>query len=486
MQRITTTIAFTLALIVSGCVTFQPHPISPAETSTMLQARTLADTSLESFMEKNLKQKFSSWPPGTWNFDMLTLAALYFNPDIRIARAEYKLSEAGVTTAKEIPNPAISLIPEYVTNPGALSPWAPAAALAIPIETAGKIGYRSKTAVEIQHATFYRLLQEAWLIRSGVRAALLKYSVEEQRYRFLTQERDARDKYLQLVYARYQNGEASDQDYNFAATLDYETRLAFASAAAERAKAEVGLAGAIGITTEQLKAAFAEDNPLTGISLGFLKDVPDTSQVIRKKLQQEALTRRPDILAALSMYEAAESNLQLQIARQYPNIDIGPGYQWNQGRNQWSVGISLTLPIFNQNQGSIAEAEAQRQLAEARLIKVQADAINQIESAASQYLVAYTNYLHADSLAAAADQVLKSEMAKFRVGESDKLQEYDAHISALQAALEKLTALETAQTQLGLMEDAVMTPFQHDEIDPAIGEGVNSKISRRYSEEKSK
>ena len=58
----------------------------------------------------------------------------------------------------------------------------------------------------------------------------------------------------------------------------------------------------------------------------------------------------------LAEYQASQSALQLEIARQYPDVQLGPGYEFDQGDNKWMLGLGVTLPVFNQNQGAIAAA----------------------------------------------------------------------------------------------------------------------------------
>ena len=67
------------------------------------------------------------------------------------------------------------------------------------------------------------------------------------------------------------------------------------------------------------------------------------------------------MLSALAEYAASESALQVQIARQYPDIHLRPGYELDQNKNKWQLGVSMDLPILNQNQGPIAEAKAKRE-----------------------------------------------------------------------------------------------------------------------------
>lgn len=92
----------------------------------------------------------------------------------------------------------------------------------------------------------------------------------------------------------------------------------------------------------------------------------DARSLSTKTIRQHALTNRTDILRALADYAASQSALQLEVARQYPDVRLGPGYTFEVGEHRWSlIGAALTLPIFNQNQGPIAEAEARRREAAA-------------------------------------------------------------------------------------------------------------------------
>ena len=93
------------------------------------------------------------------------------------------------------------------------------------------------------------------------------------------------------------------------------------------------------------------------------------------------MQNRPDILASLSEYAAAQSAVQLEIAKQYPDVHLGPGYEYDQGQNKWALGLSVELPVRNRNQGPIAEAQAKREEAAARFIDLQARVIAEIDRA---------------------------------------------------------------------------------------------------------
>jgi outer membrane protein TolC len=97
------------------------------------------------------------------------------------------------------------------------------------------------------------------------------------------------------------------------------------------------------------------------------------------------LQGRSDIQSALAEYAAAEADLQLQIAKQYPDVHLSPGYQYDQGDNKWSLGVTFELPLLNQNQGPIAEARARRLESAARFTELQAKVIGEIDRASAAY-----------------------------------------------------------------------------------------------------
>lgn len=89
-------------------------------------------------------------------------------------------------------------------------------------------------------------------------------------------------------------------------------------------------------------------------------DSTAADELTGKTARERALRSRADIAAALANYAAAQSALQLEIARQYPDVHLGTGYQWDQGEGKWQLGLTLEIPVLNRNQGPIAEAEARR------------------------------------------------------------------------------------------------------------------------------
>ena len=74
----------------------------------------------------------------------------------------------------------------------------------------------------------------------------------------------------------------------------------------------------------------------------------------------------PAVLAARADYEIAERTLEEEIRRQWPDLDLAPGYGEQDGDRQFVLGIGVVLPVLNGNRAGIAVAEAKRELARGR------------------------------------------------------------------------------------------------------------------------
>ena len=111
------------------------------------------------------------------------------------------------------------------------------------------------------------------------------------------------------------------------------------------------------------------------------------------QVRDEALQNRADILGALNEYSASQSALQLEIAKQYPDIHFGPYYQYNQGDHQFTLSVTAELPVLNQNQGPIAEAEARRTQLRRNSSPCRPKVLAEIDRAVADYRVTRENLL---------------------------------------------------------------------------------------------
>ena len=196
-----------ILLSATSCATrkYRAAPIFPAASAATLRARMLSDPGLKEFAERNLGKQISRWPPESWNLDLLTLAAFYFNADLEATRARLTGAQAAVITSGARPNPDIQVAPGYETSPE--SPWLFAFSFDFPIETAGKRGHRIEQARSLNEAARLELGDKAWSVRSQIRTALLDYLLAVRELDLLKDQQQVLDERVKLLDARLQLGE---------------------------------------------------------------------------------------------------------------------------------------------------------------------------------------------------------------------------------------------------------------------------------------
>ena len=215
-----------------------------------------------------------------------------------------------------------------------------------------------------------------------------------------------------------------------------------------------------------------------------LDSPPSAESLSPEQIQRGAVLNRLDVRRSLAQYAAAEADLQLEIAKQYPDVQIGPGYTYEEKNNFFTLGLSTTLPLFNRNQGPIAEAEARRKEAAAAFLEKQAQVIGASERALAVYIAALRELAEADqSLHRLQDAQLQTAQQAVQLGEEDRLSLTGVQIESSVIARARLEALARAQKALGELEDAVQRPLDPGDLFPVTPESPalnkSPKESRR-------
>ena len=450
-----------IALIagIAGCAHYVPLPLVPERTAATLDTRSLSDAGVRAFIEKSTGSSLTDWPLEAWDLERLTLVAFYYSPTLEVARAQWSVADAAVVTAGMRPNPTLSVTPEYATNPpSGVSPWLPAIALDVPIETAGKRGHRVARAHQLSESARWNVITTAWNVRSTLTGALLDYTVARHRESLLERQRSLQEEVVQLERGELDAGAVAATVVTVARIQLAKTNLDLQAALAEVAGTRAQVAQALGIP---LRA-------LDGTDLLWSLDAVDASALTSEQARHRALQDRSDVRGAIADYEAAQAALQLEISKQYPDVHLGPGYQWDQGQNKWAIGLTLEIPLLNRNAGPIAEAAARRTEAAGRFIALQATIIHQIDAAISALAAAMDASVAADQLLAAQRQGLQAVETQVSAGALGALDLASARIDAANAETLAFESGVRREHALRALEDAMQRPLGSEAASQAI------------------
>lgn len=460
MKKAMGTLCLCVSLFPTGCAVRKYHavPISPPAAAAAFESRSLDSAGLKAFVDQALGHSPGTWPPKSWDPVALTLAALYYHCDIAAARAGVAVAKAGVITAGARPNPSIRVAPGSESDP--VNPFIFSVTPTIPIETGGKRGLRIQIAERMIDVAHLQLAETAWQVRVRVRVALLDLLIASQNLDLLHSEEKVQAERARLLQQQFEAGEIPRPDVDTVQIESANLQLAVRAAEGTQQQARVVLAAAIGIPV----------SALDGIELTWptLEQPPSLASLSPDAIQRAAVLNRLDIRRSLAQYAVAEAMLQSEIAKQYPDLQIGPGYSYDDGINKYTVGLSVTIPLFNRNQGPIAEAEARRKQAEERFLAVQAQVIGESEKALVGYKAALSELQQASTALAMQKRKQRLAQKAFDAGEIDKLSLTGGALQTEVAARARLHALARVQSALGALENAVQEPLEPAWIVPNL------------------
>ncbi len=415
-------------LLTSSCTQFarfNAKPLDPAVSATRLTDRHLSGK--------------------TYTLQSLTEEAVKQHPDIAVARAKYETAVAAVRTAGERPNPTIAISPQIIT------PWTKWIAGTYGLdfdwtfETAGKRSKRQLVAHAQVRTAAANVIDATWKVRTAVRKAFLEVYASEQRVKLLNDAIAQQGELLKAFDDRVKAGSESRSATTQARLLQAQMRLQAAESAKLASIARASLAEAMGMG-------------LAGIKDAQFSFAAFDSSSVEAPSKQKALTHRADVMAALAEYATAEATLRLEIAKQYPDLHLNPGYQLDAGANKWTIGIGLTLPILNHNMGAIGEAEAKRKEAAASFEAVQAKVLAEYDRASATLAAARTKLATTDALLEEQAQQVASEERLIKGGTGDRTTLLSAKVERATTLTARVDALADIQAAIGELQAATQTP----------------------------
>lgn len=456
--RVVRALMFSLICTLCACATYRPAPLKPDEAARQFAVRTLSNLELCAYLRANSGTGPSACPPAQWNPANLTLAGVFYSPDLAVAEAQLKVAQAAIITAGQRPNPSLGIGTAYAATAAPnFAPWAlGAASMNFPIETAGKRGYRIAQAERLADAAAIGVGEAAWRVRSAVRTALLNYLIAQRAHHLARAYEAASERIAQLLQERVDAGAASAPELNLAFANLAAARLKAAQAQSSVPETLNALATALGVPVDALQeATFAWPK---------LEHPPDASALTPARVRRLALLDRLDLRRTLAQYGATDEALKLEIARQYPDINLAGGYSWEVNENIFELFPLVTLPLMNQNQGPIAEARARRAQAAAQFVALQDRIIGQANGALTKYRGALAALRQASRSVAFSEQRLAGMQRAAQLGDIDALTLATAQLETVVVEQSKLSALAGAQTALGVLEDAVQRPLEDGDL----------------------
>lgn len=348
-----TTGSILAALLFQGCQSYKPAPLDIAGFGTSFDSRLINPEPVTDFARR-LHDAGENVPTHFDPADGITYAegevlALFYNPDLRIARLEAGVSLATRDNAGLWDDPVFGFDGAEIISPSSPFEYGLMFNLTIPIS--GRLEVEKERA-NAAYETQLRVVADAeWRTRAKLRKQWAIWTAAVEQFNLLTK-----------TIEQLQEINSIADDLETAGELNRIERRLLRIELANRTvqatemrlqvlKSEVALLEVLGLSleaSELLIPAFPETNP------PVITDATD-----------RLIKANTELAVHFAEYKTAEETLRLEIREQFPDISVGTGYGTEFNDKRVMFGVSIPIPILNANRAAIAEASARREVARA-------------------------------------------------------------------------------------------------------------------------
>lgn len=352
--------------------------------------------------------------------------ALAANPDLSAVRREWEATAGSLTQAGLRPNPEAGFLQEDVRNGRRTSTLQ----VTVPIERGGKRDARIAVASRVREQAELGIDQYRADVRAAVMANYFEVLLAKERLKLAQESLTLSSGSADAASKRVQAGKVSPIE-------ETRARVAQAAAQAELARAESDVRTA----RQRLSALWGDSVSTYGDIAGSLvlpaEGLPD--EFVYQRLQTSPQLRR----ARLEV-ERWRAQVRLENARSVVDVAVTAGAKRDQasGTTMAVVGISVPIPLFDRNQGNIAEAISREYKAQDELTAAEVRLTSQVSQAREQLRAARTEALTLQRDAVpGARSAYQAASQGFTLGKFSFLEALDAQRTLIGTQAQYLRAL---------------------------------------------
>jgi cobalt-zinc-cadmium efflux system outer membrane protein len=366
--------------------------------------------------------------PAEYTLDQLVRLALENNPRLAQAAVAIDAARGRALQAGLYPNPTVSFVGDELGDRQGRAGILTVPQISQEIVTGGKLTLsRAAAEREVDQATLALAARRADLL-AGVRTAYFDVLTLQLRTELLGRLRALTQQSVEQTRQLVERRQATRLDV---VQLEVE---------AERIRAEAEAAD------QEMPAAFRRLAAAVGV-----RDLPERPLAGRvesplpnyelDRVRQYVVGVHPEVRSAQAGVERARLLYQRAQAEPIPNVTVSGGYvRQNQNEsNDFMVGVSLPVPVWNRNQGNIQAALAEAASATREVQRVENDLTDRVAAAFRDYAAARRRAERLAGVRAKADEAFRL-IAEEKNFNFTTVQRLVAQQAVIQATLEQLRA----------------------------------------------
>ena len=366
-----------IAFFIAGCQSYEPAPLDIGSYRNDLENRLL---NIEPITEFANRVAASDGVPV--HFDMHDgispsegeVIALFYNPELRIARLEASVALAKYETAGLWKDPVFGFDGAEISSPSAPFEFGLMANVSIPIS--GRLKVEKKRAGTIYEAQLMKLINDEWNVRSELRRRWVNWATATLQVQLVNEAIDQLERIISIADTLVKAGEINRVEYRLLTVELASYKVKATDATLHLFEEELFLIGLMGLP------------PVSGEYL--IAEFPATQTTVTGDETARLIDANTELAILFAKYQTAEETLRLEIKKQYPDIEIGSGYGSEFNDHRVLFGLTIPLSIWNRNQAGIASAKTQREVARAEAETTFAQLFRELTLANTSFLIKKT------------------------------------------------------------------------------------------------
>lgn len=418
--------AFALGLsvaILSGCQSYKPYPLESEAHLEAWSSRSADDESLRAFIAELDQREFPEPFDLSDGIDLheAERIALFYNPDLRLARLRAGVQAASAEHAGRWEDPQFGIDALRITE-SVPERWIVSSSFSLTLPISGRLRAERERADASLRAALSAVAELEWETRSRLRDAWVEWSSTQLRVQRTAHLLESVSSLVESTDRLVEAGELPKIEASLI-TIERmnQTRALFRFRANAYEQQQL-IRSLLGLSPD----ADLRLNP--SLSIADNVEIPNTGSLIE---------HHPTLIRMRDEYAIAEAHLLNEIRKQYPDLTIGPVFESDQGQSRIGLVSGIPLPILNSNARGIAEARAQRELAREQYeITLQqithelSNAIERLDQTRTQ------RELYESEIIPLVDRQLSDAQRLLELGESDGLVLLESITRVGQAAME--------------------------------------------------
>ena len=357
--------------------------------------------------------------------------ALLCNPRLRVARLEARVPLLGAQQAGLWDDPEFGLdVLRILQNVG--SPWVIGTGLMFTVPISGRIRAEQVRAFAEADAALCAAHAAEWAVVFDLRGTWSQWTAAGERVELGEEYLNGLAEVLVLAQAQREANQIGAPQLRVLQLEQARRKGDLIAVRGEQRRLRLKIKRLMGLVPEA--------------ELALLPDFSSVAPTLEGHAERVHMrAHNIELATSQARYRTAEKAFRLEIRKQYPDLKLGPLYEFDQGQDRLGGGLATTLPLWNKNRRAIAEARATRDAAkgsyEARYETIVADLAQahvQLDVAAQRGA-----WLR-EHMAPMADRQLEDLNRLGTMGDLDVLIVKDALTNALET---KLQILETRLQQ---------------------------------------